>query len=462
MGGEALVGASWAPIAAKLCAIPPIAERFGPIRAPFSAVPRYALRVCDTDAARRGIRGEKPVSESTPQQTANEHLTLPTSETLKQDLSIIEPSKIEPDSSADAALEAQASSLVAELISVDPSNHEQREAARGAIESMALDAEREASRRSAMLDEPLRDLSTRAEDGGEVATSLVDLREHVEELDPSGFDFETGWFGRLLGKIPGIGTPIRRYFARYESSSSVIDGIISSLNKGKEQLKRDNITLTEDQKAMRAAGLSLEEAIKLGQLIDQKLEYQLSRDLAGDADRTRFVQEELLFPLRQRVQDLQQQLLVNQQGFLTIEMIVRNNKELIRGVDRACNVTVNALQTAVTLALALTHQKITLDKINAVTATTNSLIAGTAERLKTQGAEIQKQASSTALDIDVLKKAFADINEALDDVSRYRQEALPQMANSILEMDALAKDAEASIQRAEHAKTYAGKITIAP
>ena len=35
-----------------------------------------------------------------------------------------------------------------------------------------------------------------------------------------------------------------------------------------EQLKRDNITLVEDQKAMRALTHKLEQAIKLGQLID--------------------------------------------------------------------------------------------------------------------------------------------------------------------------------------------------
>ena len=143
-------------------------------------------------------------------------------------------------------------------------------------------------------------------------------------------------------------------------------------------------------------------------------------------------------------------------------MCIRDSKELIRGVDRAVDVTVNALQTAVTLALALNHQRVTLDKINAVTATTNSLIAGTAERLKTQGAEIQKQASSTALDMDVLKKAFQDINAALDDVSRYRQEALPNMAQSILEMDALAKEAEASIKKAESASSYAGQLEVDP
>ena len=399
------------------------------------------------------------MSESTPEL---DQLLVPNVDALKQELTPVAPADLARSEGADSDLDAKATQLVTELVSIDPADHERRKAATGAVESMALGAEQDASRRSAMLEEPLQSLSSRAEDGGEVATSLVDLREQIEELDPAGLDFEQDWIGRFIGKLPGIGTPIRRYFARYESSQQVIDGIIRSLNQGKEQLKRDNITLAEDQKAMRAAGIQLERAVELGQLVDQKLEYQVARDLASDEARKQFVQEELIFPLRQRIQDLQQQQMVNQQGFLTIEMILRNNKELIRGVDRAVNVTVNALQVAVTLALALNHQRITLDKIQAVTATTNNLIAGTAERLKTQGVEIQKQAASTALDIGVLKKAFADINTALDDVSRYRQEALPNMAQQILEMDGMAKEAEQSIRKAENAQSYAGKLAIDP
>ena len=59
---------------------------------------------------------------------------------------------------------------------------------------------------------------------------------------------------------------------------------------------------------------------------------------------------------------------------MAIDLIIRNNVELMRGVDRATNVTVSALQVAVTLALALANQKITLDKILAVNETTDKLI----------------------------------------------------------------------------------------
>ena len=137
-------------------------------------------------------------------------------------------------------------------------------------------------------------------------------------------------------------------------------------------------------------------------------------------------------------------------------MIIRNNVELARGVDRAVNVTVSALQVAVTLALALANQKIVLSKVQAVNETTDKLIAETAKNLRTQGAEIHKMAAGTQLNIETLKIAFADIRAALEDVAKFRQEALPHMAQAIVELDKLSAEAGKSIANMENAKKVAG------
>ncbi len=379
---------------------------------------------------------------------------------LRQELRLADPATIHADPAADADLDAQAESVVGRMIHITASDADGQAQAKAAVETMGIELQKEAARRSQMLKQPIKQLSDQSDDGGEVARSLVDLKVQVEALDPARFDLEAGWFSRVLGYIPGVGTPLKRYFTQYESASTVIDAVMNSLKQGQDQLKRDNITLADDQKAMRELTHKLEKAIKLGELIDRKLQDRIATELVSDDPRTVFIQEELLFPLRQRIQDLQQQLLVNQQGFLTIEMIIRNNKELIRGVNRALNVTVSALQVAVTLALALANQKIVLEKVQAVTKTTENLIAGTAERLKTQGAEIHKQAAGTMLDLDVLKQSFNDIRAALDDISRYRQEALPKMAENIVEMDRMAAESEATIQRMEGAKVAAKDFPI--
>lgn len=357
-----------------------------------------------------------------------------------------------PEPDVDAELRAKARELASRLIAIDPADESSKEASRQAVESMGRDLQKGAATKSRMLQTPIRELSQNAEDGGPVANALVDLRVEVEKLDPASVDLAPGWVTRTVGLIPGIGTPLKRYFMRYESSQTVIDAILKSLEKGRDQLRRDNVTLGEDQKAMRQLTLSLTEQVSLAMSLDEEISRALTSEIAVDDPRRRFIEEELLFNLRQRTMDLQQQLAVNQQGVLATELIIRNNRELIRGVDRAIDVTVSALQVAVTVALALAHQKIVLDKVEAINRTTSDLIAGTAERLRTQGTEIHRQASSTMLDMESLRSAFANITGALDEISRYRREALPQMASNILELDRMTAAGEEAIDRMEKAQ----------
>ncbi|WP_420451283.1 toxic anion resistance protein [Ilumatobacter sp.] len=356
-------------------------------------------------------------------------------------------------------LRAHARDQVDQLLAVDPADQASRDAARDAVDSMGRDLQQRAATRSRMLQAPLRDLGRSAQDGGPVANSLADLRIEVEKLDPSGLDTDAGWFTRAVGRIPGVGTPLKRYFMRYESSQTQIDSIVSSLEAGRDTLARDNVTLGADQQQMRELTVALAEQVALAQALDAAVAERLAGEIGPDDPRRAFVEEDILFAIRQRTIDLQQQLAVNQQGVLATELVIRNNRELIRGVDRALDVTISALQVAVTVALALAHQRIVLDKIEAINATTSEMIAGTAARLRTQGTEIHRQASSTMLDMESLRSAFDDIEAALDEISRYRREALPTMAGSILELDQLAERSEESISQLERGRTATDRLT---
>jgi uncharacterized protein YaaN involved in tellurite resistance len=384
-------------------------------------------------------------------------------EIVQQQMGLADPAQASVEADVDPALNQQATDFVNQVLTVNPQDAAQLESRNAniqAVESLGARAQKDAAHRSAMLREPIRKLAARGEDGGEVAKSLLDLKMTVEELDPGKFDFEAGWFTRTLGFLPGVGKPIKRYFSRFESSQTAIDAIIRALKEGKGTLVRDNTTLSQDQKAMRKLTHKLEKTIQLGMLSDQKLSYALEREIPADDPRAAFIQEELLFPLRQRITDLQQQLAVNQQGVLAIELIIRNNKELLKGVDRSINTTVNALNVAVTVALALANQKVVLDKIEAVNVVTNNLIAQTAATLRSQAASVQKQASQSALDINTLKKAFNDINITLEDISVFRKKALPSMAKNILEMEQLTQQTEAAIQKMEAGTKAAPTISL--
>jgi uncharacterized protein YaaN involved in tellurite resistance len=376
-------------------------------------------------------------------------------EAVAQDLGLTDPAGI-GQLEVDPELEAQADKHLAALLAPDQDHGVAREA----IDNLGLKTQQQAAHKSQMLKEPIKNLSQGGEDGGEVATSLVSLKEQVEDLDPAGVDFSVNGFIKMFRWIPGIGKPMSRFFTKYQSAQAVIDAIVKSLENGRDQLIRDNRTLSGDQKALRENTHRLTKIIQLAMVLDTKLQHKVDNDLDLQPEDRQFIQEELLFPLRQRIVDLQQTLAVNQQGVLTMEIIIRNNRELIRGVNRALNVTVTALQIAVAVALALNHQKIVLDKITALNTTTSNLIGDTAARLRGQGVEIHKQAASTSLDMDKLKGAFRDINAAMEDISTFRQQALPQMASNILELDAETEKCEEAIQRMERGRAVQAKLNI--
>ena len=344
-----------------------------------------------------------------------------------------------------------------QLTQLDPAVDAQRDMGRDLAETRGADAQLDAARQSELLRKPLNALSRKGGGGGEVGDSLVALKMAVEKVDPGKFNFEPGWFLRLVGKLPGVGQPLERYATRYRSARSVIDAILKVLERGRVELSRDIVTLTEDQRRFREATGKLEVVIANAQRLDQELDSRIQRIDAG-ALRRKFLEEEVLFPLRQRILDLQQQLAVSQQGVIACDLIVRNNKELIRGVNRAIHVTATALEVGATVAMALETQKRVLTQIETTAQATNDLIAGTAKRLRTQGVEIHRQAAGTTLDLATLRRAFDDLNAAMDELGRFRQEALPQMAQTVREFDQLTKDGENAIRRMERLRRSESRI----
>lgn len=344
---------------------------------------------------------------------------------------------------ADPELAARAEAFVADTLSDEGEGAAARQ--RRAVDEMGLELQQQAAHQSEMLKTPLRQLARHGEDGGPVAKALVELRSRMETLDPRHHRLTPGPFDRLLRWLPGMGSRLQRYFHRFETAQQALDAIIADLQGGRGMLERDNLTLADDQEALRATLAQLHRQVELGRLIDTRLVAALP-DIADESRRT-FVEEELVFPLRQRILDLQQQQAVCQQGVLALEVIIRNNRELMRGVDRALNVTVSALSVAATVALALANQRLVLDRVESLNAATTETIAGTARALRQQGVDIQTRAASANLDLETLEGAFVDVMAAIDDLAHYRRDALPRLAEQIDRLESLSGEGRAAIER---------------
>ena len=282
-----------------------------------------------------------------------------------------------------------------------------------------------------LLDKPLAAM----QNGGltetsAVSRSLVSLRRQVEDLDPS----RQGDLNphKLLGRLPfGTGTRLQGYFDKYRASQRQLDSIITALSHGQDELQRDNASIEQEKVNLWAIMGRLRQYAYLAQTLDAALTARLATIEAADPERAKVLKEDLLFYVRQKNQDLLTQLAVSVQGYLALDVIRRNNLELVKGVQRASTTTISALRTAVIVAQALADQKLVLDQITALNTTTSRLIESTSEMLHQQSGAINEQAASATVDLASLQAAFANIYTTMDEIDTFKVAALDTMQKTV-------------------------------
>jgi uncharacterized protein YaaN involved in tellurite resistance len=303
-----------------------------------------------------------------------------------------------------------------------------------------------ASVSSRLLDKPAKAMESGMFDPkSSISNSLVKLRRTVEDLDPT----QQGVFGKknLWGSLP-FGNKVRDYFHKYESSQKNLDAIINSLYAGQDELQKDNASLEQEKANIWSIKGRLEQYIYMSAALDQQVSAKIDTLKASDPERTKELQEDVLFYVRQKRQDLLTQLAVNTQGYLAMDLVRKNNQELIKGVDRATTTTVSALRTAIIVAQALNNQRLVLNQINALNTTTSNLIESTSELLKQQSGQVYEQAAASTVQLEKLQAAFTNIYSAMDAIDTYKVQALDSMQKTIDALTTEVDKAQSYLQRA--------------
>jgi uncharacterized protein YaaN involved in tellurite resistance len=358
------------------------------------------------------------------------------------------------DEATRVELQKKAAAFAAELATQDPHSP----AFQDKVNDITKMGEREiiASARvsNRMLERPAAALaSSRGGKGSDaqsrVAGSLLELRQTVTELDPAKADLKG--VKKFLGMIPG-GNKLKRYFERYQSAQKQLDAIIKALDSGQDELRKDNAAIEQEKANLWAAMGKLTEYATLAKALDGAVQAQVDTLKVSDPERANVVISDALFPIRQRQQDLLTQLAVSVQGYLALDLVRKNNIELIKGVDRAQTTTVAALRTAVIVAQALANQKLVLDQINALNATTNQMILSTSEMLRQQSGQIQEQASSSTVSVETLQKAFDNVFATMDAIDTYKAKAVDSMATTVTALETQVARSKTYLERARESE----------
>ncbi|MFF4351603.1 toxic anion resistance protein [Streptomyces sp. NPDC001530] len=302
-----------------------------------------------------------------------------------------------------------------------------------------------AAQSNRMLERTLRSLPGKGEDAqSHVAGSLVELRRVVEDLDPRDLPASKG--RKFLSRLPG-GNKLRDHVAKYASAQGTLNKIVGSLRGGQDELRRDNAALQTERVRLWETMGKLQEYVVLTQALDTAVEEHIAGVEAADPTQADTLRSDVLFPVRQKHQDLLTQLAVCAQGYLAMDVVRRNNDELIKGVDRAATTTVSALRISVMLASALDNQRKVVDQVNALRGTTEDLIRGNAEMLATQSGEIQRIAADPAVGAETLRTAFQQIYRTLDAIDTYKVQATEAMATTVESLTSELQHASAYLER---------------
>jgi uncharacterized protein YaaN involved in tellurite resistance len=342
-------------------------------------------------------------------------------------------------------LDEKVDAFVTDLISVDANSPEFGKK----VDQLTNMGRKEIAAASAMsnrfLDRPIRAMD---KDSG-VGANLAELRRTIEDLDP-GKQGKLSSGRKFLGIIP-FGNSLKNYFDSYTSAQGHIQEILGHLASGKDELMMDNAAIdVERQKLWEAMG-HLEQMIHISNKLDARLE-ETAADLdATDPAKAKAVRESALFYVRQRTQDLLTQMAVTVQGYLALDLVKKNNVELVKGVDRASTTTVGALRTAVTVAQAMANQRLVLSQITALNQTTANIIDSTGALLRDQTAKIHEQAAASTIPMETLQRAFQNIYDTMDNIDSFKLKALDSMKQTVTTLSAEVEKSKGYIARAEGA-----------
>jgi uncharacterized protein YaaN involved in tellurite resistance len=355
-------------------------------------------------------------------------------------------------------LQQKAAAFVADLVSVDVRSPEfSRKIA--SITTMGEREVRESSQVSnRMLERPAAALAGARGQGGDaqvkVANTLTELRHTVTDLDPGQSDL--GGVRKIFKFLPG-GDKLRAYFDRYQSAQAQLDAIIKALASGQDELRKDNAAIEGERANMWALMGKLSEYAALAEALDQATQAKVAEmQVAGRVEEANTITSDALFPIRQRRQDILTQMAVAVQGYLALDLVKKNNIELIKGVDRAQTTTIAALRTAVIVAQALANQKLVLDQINALNTTTSAMIESTSVMLQQQGTAIHEQAASSAVSIESLQKAFDNVFATMDAIDTYKAQAVTNMAATVGALEQQVARAKPYLERSQQGSQAEG------
>lgn len=199
--------------------------------------------------------------------------------------------------------------------------------------------------------------------------------------------------------------------------------MIEILERKKNILTNDNITLELEINKIDEIIKNLEKEYDNGIKLKEEIK---NNDLYSDGE---FNVETILNSLDKKIYDIKEMIIVKQQSQMALEIIRRNNKEIIRNIEKIKNITIEALNTAVIVAKSIYNQKLVLKGLDKLKMKTQDLMVGTGKIINN---DIDANSSNDKLEL--MKVMFNNILTTIEEADEQNKKSIPESELKIIEL----------------------------
>ncbi len=147
--------------------------------------------------------------------------------------------------------------------------------------------------------------------------SLHSMRTLLNDLNPGkqGDLFQTK---KLFGIIP-LGNKLQEYFRKYQSAGGQLQAIMAQIYASRDDMQRDATEIERVKGKLWEVMQKLKGAIHFAMELDKQITAAVDSLRSTDAPRAQALEQEVLFYVRQNLQDMQTQMAVNVNGYLAMD-----------------------------------------------------------------------------------------------------------------------------------------------
>lgn len=285
--------------------------------------------------------------------------------------------------------------------------------------------------------------------------SLQSMRGMLDELNPGkqGDLLDTN---RILGLIP-FGNKLQAYFRKFQSAGDQLQTVMTQLYASRDDMQRDAAEIEQTKSKLWDAMQKLKGAVYFAEQLDQQVAARVESLKASDPLRAKALEQEVLFYTRQNLQDMQTQMAVNVNGYLSLDVLKKTAREMVNGCNRVATTGMSALATAQTVARATGNQIQVMEMLTGVSNTIGDLVTETSRQLGNHVEKTGEFASNPLIGIQKIQEMFDNTFKAMDAMDTFRSRAIDAMGkNNQMLKEQIAR----SEQYLDHARTSSAKTAL--